>query len=76
MSAEEFTNMIFQKIDVNNDGKNLGFLDNGRIFFPTRECRIRRGVEHTTEELSVLDKLKTCLFFFIYTHPDLHYCLY
>uniref|UniRef100_A0A8C9FD35 EF-hand domain-containing protein n=1 Tax=Pavo cristatus TaxID=9049 RepID=A0A8C9FD35_PAVCR len=26
MTAEEFTNMIFQKIDVNNDGKNLGFL--------------------------------------------------
>lgn len=26
MSAEEFTNMIFQKIDVNNDGKDLGFV--------------------------------------------------
>lgn len=30
MSAEEFTNMIFQKIDVNNDGKNLSFLGIGR----------------------------------------------
>lgn len=30
MTAEEFTNMIFQKIDINNDGKNLGFVGIGR----------------------------------------------
>lgn len=51
MTAEEFTNMIFQKIDVNNDGKNLGFLGTGSIYPPMRECGIRKGAEHTTEEL-------------------------
>lgn len=51
MTAEEFTNMIFQKIDVNNDGKNLGFLGTGSIYPPMRECGIRKWAEHTTEEL-------------------------
>lgn len=32
MTAEEFTNMIFQKIDVNNDGKNLGFLGIASVY--------------------------------------------
>lgn len=30
MSAEEFANMIFQKIDVNNDGKIPAFVGIGR----------------------------------------------
>nr|XP_010298819.1 PREDICTED: guanylyl cyclase-activating protein 1-like [Balearica regulorum gibbericeps] len=58
MSAEEFTSMIFQKIDVNNDGKNLGFLGVSRDFSPLRKYGIKRRVEHTTEELTGLDKLK------------------
>lgn len=53
MTAEEFTNMIFQKIDVNNDGKNLGFLGIGSVYPAMRECRIRKGAEHTTEELKI-----------------------
>lgn len=41
MSAEEFTNMIFQKIDVNNDGKNVGFVGIGRDSSARRDLNMR-----------------------------------
>lgn len=55
MSAEEFTNIVFQKIDVNNDGKNFGFVGTDGDFPPIRKCGIKRGAEHATEGLTGLD---------------------
>lgn len=41
MTAEEFTNMIFQKIDVNNDGKNLGFVGIGSDSSARRDLKMQ-----------------------------------
>ncbi|RMC11947.1 hypothetical protein DUI87_11077 [Hirundo rustica rustica] len=41
MSAEEFTNMVFQKIDVNNDGKNLGVVGIGRDASARRDLNMQ-----------------------------------